>query len=68
MSAGDRVDIHFTTKYEAAPTWRVRIPSRLNVIGEHTDYNDGFVLPFAVDREMWIAFRPQRRPYGPYPI
>jgi galactokinase len=37
----------------------VRIPSRLNVIGEHTDYNDGFVLPFAVDREMWIAFRPR---------
>jgi galactokinase len=59
VSARDRVGVHFTTKYEAAPTSRVRIPSRLNVIGEHTDYNDGFVLPFAVDREMWIAFRPR---------
>ena len=57
MSARDRVGVHFTTKYEASPTWRVRIPSRLNLIGEHTDYNDGFVLPFAIDREMWIALR-----------
>lgn len=59
MSARDRVGIHFTTKYDAAPTSRVRTPSRLNLIGEHTDYNDGFVLPFAVDREMWLAFRPR---------
>ena len=59
MSARDRVGVHFTTKYEASPTWRVRIPSRLNLIGEHTDYNDGFVLPFAIDREMWIALRPR---------
>ena len=59
MSAKDRVGIHFTTKYEAAPTDRVRVPSRLNLIGEHTDYNDGFVLPFAIDREMWIALRPR---------
>ena len=59
MSAKDRVGIHFTTKYEAAPTARVRVPSRLNLIGEHTDYNDGFVLPFAIDREMWIALRPR---------
>ncbi|MGZ5383914.1 MAG: galactokinase [Acidimicrobiia bacterium] len=59
MSARDRVGVHFTTKYEASPTWRVRTPSRLNLIGEHTDYNDGFVLPFAIDREMWIALRPR---------
>jgi len=59
VSAKDRVGIHFTTKYEVTPTSRVRVPSRLNLIGEHTDYNDGFVLPFAVDREMWIAFRPR---------
>lgn len=60
MSAEDRVGIHFTTKYDSAPTARVRVPSRLNLIGEHTDYNDGFVLPFAIDREMWIALRPRR--------
>jgi galactokinase len=31
----------------------------VNLIGEHTDYNDGFVLPVAIDRAMWIAFRPR---------
>jgi galactokinase len=29
------------------------------LIGEHTDYNDGFVLPLAIDRAVWIAFRPR---------
>ncbi|MCD6267175.1 MAG: galactokinase [Thermotogaceae bacterium] len=30
-----------------------KAPGRINIIGEHTDYNDGFVLPFAVDRYVW---------------
>ena len=30
-------------------------PGRVNLIGEHTDYNDGFVLPFAVNRRIWVA-------------
>jgi galactokinase len=32
-----------------------RAPGRVNLIGEHTDYNDGFVLPFAIDREAMVA-------------
>ena len=34
-----------------------RAPGRVNLIGEHTDYNDGFVLPFAIDRESIVAAR-----------
>ncbi len=40
----------------------VRAPGRVNLIGEYTDFNLGFVLPVAIDREVWIACEPWDRP------
>jgi galactokinase len=49
----------FAQRFGAAPRYVVRVPGRVNLIGEHTDYNDGFVLPLAIDRAVWIALRPR---------
>ncbi len=37
-----------------------RAPGRVNLIGEHTDYNDGFVLPAALEQSTWVAAAPRR--------
>src|SRR5574339_660990 len=38
---------------------RYRAPGRVNLIGEHTDYNDGFVMPVAIDRHTIVAASPR---------
>ena len=54
-----RIDTAFTQHFGHAPTLHVRAPGRVNLIGEHTDYNDGFVLPCAIDFETRIAIGPR---------
>jgi galactokinase len=49
----------FEQRFQSPPAFVVRAPGRVNLIGEHTDYNDGFVLPLAIDRAVWLALRPR---------
>ncbi len=49
----------FETYFEGSPTHLAIAPGRVNLIGEHTDYNDGFVLPVALDRDVRVLFRPR---------
>jgi galactokinase len=48
----------FVEKFGESPSVVVRAPGRVNLIGEHTDYNDGFVLPLGIERGVWIALAP----------
>lgn len=53
----------FEQRYGRTPDWIAAAPGRVNLIGEHTDYNDGFVFPMALERYT-VAFgasRPDRR-------
>ena len=59
MSLESMVREVFTAKFGEAPAFIVRAPGRVNLIGEHTDYNDGFVFPMAINRATWIALRPR---------
>ena len=49
----------FNARFQAAPELVIRAPGRVNLIGEHTDYNEGFVFPAAIDR--WVVFTVRRR-------
>ncbi|HSU17719.1 galactokinase [Longimicrobium sp.] len=49
----------FAERFGAPPAFVARAPGRVNLIGEHTDYSGGFVLPMAIDRAVWIALRPR---------
>ena len=48
----------FQREFDSFPEILVRCPARVNLIGEHTDYNDGFVLPMAIPFETLIAASP----------
>jgi galactokinase len=59
MDAEARAIARFREEFRGEPSAVVRAPGRVNLIGEHTDYNDGFVLPAAIDRDLCIALRPR---------
>lgn len=59
MALLDTVIKTFESEFGAKPTMLVRAPGRVNLIGEHTDYNDGFVLPCAINYETLVALTPR---------
>jgi galactokinase len=59
VTAETRVIDRFRERFGGAPEFVVRAPGRVNLLGEHTDYNDGFVLPMALPFGTWIALRPR---------
>jgi galactokinase len=48
----------FRDRFSEMPRYLARAPGRVNLLGEHVDYNDGFVLPAAIDRATIVAFSP----------
>ncbi len=50
-----KVTQSYSARFQQPPQFVVRAPGRVNLIGEHTDYNDGFVLPVAVTQAAWLA-------------
>ena len=53
----------FREHFGSAPAGAVAAPGRVNLIGEHTDYNDGFVLPIAIERETVAVYGPRSDSY-----
>ena len=49
----------FRERFGAEPVGTWSAPGRVNLIGEHTDYNDGFVLPFAIQHRTHVALAPR---------
>jgi galactokinase len=54
-SIHDKVSVAYKQGFGNEPLFVVNTPGRVNLIGEHTDYNGGWVLPFAIDRSIAMA-------------
>jgi galactokinase len=54
----DRLLTGFSEAFGGRPALIARAPGRVNLIGEHTDYNDGFAMPLAISQETQVAWRP----------
>ncbi|HVR28115.1 MAG TPA: galactokinase [Thermoanaerobaculia bacterium] len=58
----ERVIERFRDLYGRSPELVVRAPGRVNLLGAHVDYNEGWVLPGAIDRAIWLAGARGSRP------
>jgi len=57
MSSHQDILSEFRSIYGSEPDYVVRAPGRINLIGEHTDYNQGWVLPAAIDKALYLAVK-----------
>ncbi len=53
------LELEFSKMYGAPPTDWFRAPGRVDLMGSHTDYNEGYVATMTVDRDSWLAVRPR---------
>ena len=53
----ERIIAAFKEYYGTEPDIVVRSPGRVNLIGEHTDCNEGFVFPMGIELDQWLALR-----------
>ena len=60
MSLKEKTQSLFAEKFGYPATHTIQAPGRVNLIGEHTDYNDGFVLPCAIDYQTVISCSPRQ--------
>ena len=58
MNIIDQIAATYREKFGHTAAHIARAPGRVNLLGEHVDYNDGFVLPAAIDRATYVAFSP----------
>ena len=56
----ERAARDYTERFHEKPVWFVSAPGRVNLIGEHTDYNAGFVFPMAIEKRTVIAAGPRK--------
>jgi galactokinase len=59
LPESQRIKHAFKTQYLSAPALLVRAPGRINLLGEHLDYNGGTVLPAAIDKAIYLAISPR---------
>jgi len=62
MDIRSRTIAAFRQQFGEEPDFVARAPGRVNLLGEHVDYNDGFVLPIAIDRTTYVALRASGTP------
>ncbi|MCB0000700.1 MAG: hypothetical protein KDE56_33275, partial [Anaerolineales bacterium] len=55
MNLQERVVETFVERFGRVPEVVAKAPGRVNLLGAHSDYNEGLVLPAAIDRAAWVA-------------